>query len=103
MDSDSEFGVPEFWHKFNVALPHVKAAWDSVSKSTTNAGWEKLWPSVVNFTRFPSVESQVEETVQLAKKLPGEGSENMQPELFNDKKGRKKSSEKFGRAEFPDR
>lgn len=80
MGTKSELGIPDFWSKFNIAyaINYIKGAWNKVLQSKLHTGWRKLWPSVADiFTGFPSVESQVQEIVQVTRKLPVEDFEDM--------------------------
>lgn len=81
--NETDSGMPEFWHKFYIAdvLPCMKKKkkQDYVPKS--KAGWRKIWPSVVNDVMdFPPVESQIQQIVDLARRVPDEIFEDMPPD-----------------------
>lgn len=81
METDQDFSLKEYWRQYTIAacLVNVRKALKDMKKETVNACWGELWPDVVrnNFSAEEIRQSAVEEAVRLAKRLGGEGFEDM--------------------------
>ncbi|XP_053145978.1 tigger transposable element-derived protein 1-like isoform X2 [Hemicordylus capensis] len=82
MDSNPDLTLKEAWKGYNIthALTIIKEAMDEIKASTLNACWRKLWKEAVKDpSAVPAVEEEVGRIVTSARRLGGEGFEDIQP------------------------
>lgn len=89
MDTDEDFTLKGYWRMFTIAtcLSVIQTALKEMKNETLNACWKKLWPECVHNNKgFSPEEIQqeaVNNVVSLAKKLGGEGFEDITQDEVN--------------------
>jgi hypothetical protein len=78
----SNVGVMQSWKQFSIAdcIVTVKESLKELKQDSVNACWKRLWPEAVkNSTKIPSADQEIQETVNMAHCIEGEGLSDMVP------------------------
>jgi hypothetical protein len=82
MEEKSNVGVIQSWKQFNIAdfTVTVKEALKELTQDSVSASWKTLWPEAVkNSTKIPSADQEIQEIVNMAHCIEGEGMSDMVP------------------------
>lgn len=89
MDSDKKFSFKDYWRDYTIAtcLQDIQRAIQEMKSETLNFCWKKLWPEAVRNPTEGSLDnihrSVVDTAVSLAKRLKGDGFNEMTAEDVN--------------------
>uniref|UniRef100_UPI00358E44AC tigger transposable element-derived protein 1-like n=1 Tax=Myxine glutinosa TaxID=7769 RepID=UPI00358E44AC len=79
--NDPSLTVSDCWKKYNITdcINNIKESLGEIKPMAWNACWRKLWSEVVHdFKGFPSVKEEVRRIVKVARRVGGEGFEDIQ-------------------------
>ncbi|KFD51946.1 hypothetical protein M513_07275 [Trichuris suis] len=80
LDANPHLNVTQSWKSFNIAdaIILIPEAVQAIKHSSVNACWRPLWRNVVNdFKGFPSADTELENTRNIAMEIGGEGFSDM--------------------------
>ena len=73
--------VTQWWKAFNIrqAISNIGESWKEVKSSTLNSVWKSVWKEAIHtFTGLPSFSGTVQECVNLAHRVGGEGFSDLE-------------------------
>jgi hypothetical protein len=87
MEEKSNVGVMQSWKQFHIAncIVTVRETLKELKQDSVSAYWKKLWPEAVkNSTKIPSADQEIQEIVNMAHCIEGEGLSDMVPGAVED-------------------